>query len=96
MRRIAPLVLVIACGESESRGMPWTGTTVASTASSTDASTSDDDSSDAESDASTRSSDDTHGESDPSTSDADDSSTGVADCTVPPPNPAWLDEHLRE
>ena len=97
MRRIAPLVLVIACGESESRGMPWTGTTVASTASSAESS-GDEESSDAASEASTRGSDDTHGASDPTTDDGsdDDSSTGAIDCAVPPPNPAWLDEHLRE
>lgn len=95
MRRIAPLVLVVACGESESRGMPWTGTTAASTASTADGSDDEASSAGDSGDASTRGSDDTHGDS--STSDgSDDTSTGVADCTVPPPNPAWLDEHLRE
>lgn len=92
-RCIAPLALAIGCGEPESRGMPWTGTTVAGTGTASDSGG--DDSSDAQSsDASTRGSDDTQGES--SSADATTESTGAIDCTVPPTSPAWLDEHLRE
>lgn len=98
MRRIAPLVLAIACGESEPREMPWTTATITSTVSSADADSGSEDGSGDPTEASTQGTDDTHGESSPTSDDAttDVESTGAIDCAVPPPSPAWLDEHLRE
>jgi peptidase M28-like protein len=91
---VLAVALAIGCSDEDARGMPWTSATAASTVADADASTSDIATSDAESsDASTRGSDGTHGDTS-TASDAE--STGAIDCTVPPPNPAWLDDHLRE
>ena len=88
--RVVPIALAIACGDDGAPGMPWTSTTVASTLAESD--TSADASSDG-TDASTQGSESTHGGGESTSTAAD---TGAIDCELPPPDPAWLDDHLRE
>lgn len=88
------VALVVGCSDGTEQGAAWTMTsspTVTSGDASGDASSGSDDPSD---------STEAPSSSSPATTDPDDtgdeSSTGVDDCTIPAPDPAWLPEHLQD